>query len=208
MKLIFCLLCAALVSTAAAGQSKKLLIAHGLQATINHSAGSRTVQVLIPGVEIIELDLEQPVQPAYQIRTADYNYDGFRDFAFVAVNQASGTQGYEIFLYHPEDKSFEALDVPDGICGRFGNVRLSAGNRTLKSSCRSGGKSSTDIYKWSSPFSLELVSSKDNTAETLGEAAEEKAELKAEKAGQRKEIRDERLEQRKEKREEREDEDE
>lgn len=208
MKSIFLTIALAGSALGADAQTKKMQIRAGLPATINHAVGSNTVQVLIPGVETIELDLSQPVAATYQIKMADYNFDGQKDFAFVAVNQTSGTQVYDIFLYRPEDKSFEALDVPGGVCERFGNVRLAAGEKTLRSSCRSGLKSSTDIFKWTSPFSLELVRSTDNSTEAQQEAAELKSEKKAEKADVRKEVREDKQERKKERKEEREDDDE
>ncbi len=198
-------LCIALTFHMAAAQTKKLQIAPGLAATINHAQGSPGVQVLIPGVETIELDLGQPISAAYQIKAADYNFDGLKDFAFVAVNQTTGTQTYDIFIYHPEDKSFEALESPGGICERFGNVRLSAGDKTLRSSCRAGVKSSMDIFKWTGRYALELVKSTDNSAEAQQEAAESKAEQKAEKADSRKDAREEKEEQRKDRKEAKED---
>lgn len=70
-------------------QTKKLIIATGLQASISHTEGSKTVQVLMPGVEAIELELSQPPGTNFQIRTADYNFDGYKDFAFVGTNAST-----------------------------------------------------------------------------------------------------------------------
>ena len=201
MKLIFLSLAIVLSTINVHAQTKKFQITAGLPATINHAAGSAMVQVLIPGVETIELDLSQPISPTYQIKTADYNFDGQKDFAFVAVNQVSGIQVYDIFIYRPDDKSFEALELPGGVCERFSNVRLSAGDKTLRSSCKSGTKSSTDIFKWSSPYALELVKSADNSAEAQQEAAELKSEQKAEKDDTRKEVREDKADRKKERKE-------
>jgi len=189
-------------------QSKKIQIAPGFAANVQHVPGSAVVQVLLPGVETIELDLSQPLATNYLIKTADYNFDGQKDFAFVGVNATGGTQVYDIYLYHPADKSFEALEVPGGICERFGNVRLGAADKSLRSSCRSGAKSSMDVFRWVSPFALELVSSNDNSADAQQEAAELKTEQKLDKADARKEIREEKLDRKKTKKEEREEEEE
>lgn len=183
-----------------------MFVANGLPATVKHEEGSKIVQVVMPGVEVIELELSQPPANLFQIKAADYNFDGYKDFAFVSMNQASGIQAYDIFLYHEDAKTFEQLDVPDGVCESFGNVRLTPSTMTFKSSCRGGNaKSSVDTYRWSSPFNLELVSSKDNTMEAQQEAAAEKAEKKAEKTGARQEVREEAAEKRKVRREEKED---
>jgi hypothetical protein len=208
MKLSLLSLAIVLSAFSLQAQTKKIQIAPGLAANVQHVPGSPGVQVLIPGVETIELDLSMPLAGSYLIQTADYNFDGQKDFAFVGVNVAGGTQVYDIFLYHPADKSFEALDVPGGICERFGNVRLNAADKTLRSSCRSGTKSSMDIFRWANPFALELVSSKDNSTDAQQEAAELKAEQKAEKQDVRKEVREDKLDRKKERKEEREDEDE
>jgi len=189
-------------------QTKKIQIAPGLSASIQHVPGSPGIQVLIPGVETIELDLSQPLAGSYVIKAADYNFDGQKDFAFVGVNAAGGTQVYDIFLYHPADKSFEALDVPGGICERFGNVRLIPVDKTLRSSCRSGAKSSMDIFRWVSPYAMELVKSTDNSTDAQQEAAELKAEQKVEKQDVRKEVREDKLDRKKERRDQREEEDE
>jgi hypothetical protein len=63
MKTILSLLAAALCINAGYAQTKKLAITPTLSATIQHAPGARTVQVLIPGVEVIELDLTQPEMP-------------------------------------------------------------------------------------------------------------------------------------------------
>lgn len=190
MKCKLLILAAFLYAISAGAQTRKYLITTGLSATVTHNPGKPTVEVALPGVELITLDLTQPVTNTFQIKTTDFNFDGFRDFAFVGVNVAGGTQVYDIYLYHPADKTFEALDVPGGVCEAFGNVRLNAGEKTLRSSCRSGAKSSLDIYKWSGPFSLELVKSVDNSTEAQTEQAEDKADRKAEKADLRQEKRE------------------
>jgi hypothetical protein len=207
MKSLFFSLAVILSTINVQAQVKKYLIIPGVQASINHAAGSPTVQVLIPGVETIELDLSQPISATYQIKTADYNFDGQKDFAFVAVNQISGTQIYDIFIYRPDDKSFEALELPGGVCERFGNVRLTAADKTLRSSCKSGTKSSTDIFKWGNAYALELIQSTDNSAEAQQEAAEMKSEQKTEKEETRKDVREEKTERKKERKEAKEDED-
>lgn len=203
MKRVFSLL---LITAATAGsvdaQTKKLAITPTLSANINHAQGSNTVQVLIPGVEAIELDIAQSAGNTFVIKTADYNFDGCKDFALAGrdpLNPAAPLV-YDIYLYNPQEKAFEAVENPGGACGQFSNVRLAAADKTLRSSCKSGNKTSVDIFKWVTPFSLELTKSTDNSTEAQGDAAEEKAEKKAEKADTRKEASDEREEQRKDKR--------
>lgn len=197
----FSLLLAAIAGGAAA-QTKKLAITPGLNANINHVLGSKTVQVLIPGVETIELDITQNAASTFLIKTADYNFDGAKDFALAGrdpMNPAA-PMVYDIYLYNPKEKTFEAPENPGGACGQFSNVRLNAADKTLRSSCKSGTKTSTDIFKWVTPFSLELTKSVDNSAEAQQDAAEEKADKKADKADTKKEAREEREEQRKDKR--------
>lgn len=205
MKIIRILFFAAIVAAPAGAQTKKLQIAPGLNAAINHEPGSRMVQVLMPGVETIELDLTQSPNNTFLIKTADYNFDGYKDFAFTSkdASNPSAPAIYDIFLYSPQEKSFEALENPGGTCEYLSNVRLNAGDKTLRSSCRTGSKSSLDIFRWAGPNSLELVKSTDNSAEAQQEAAEEKAEKKQEQAESRKEVREEREEQRNDKREQR-----
>lgn len=177
----------------ASAQTKKYQVFSGLTAIVAHTEGGSSVTVTMPGVDLITLDLTQPADNTFQIKTSDYNFDGYKDFAFMSVNQASGMQVYDIFLYHPADKTFDLLEVPGGACEAFGNVKLSAGDKTLKSSCRSGAKSSQDIYKWTvDGFSLELVKTIDNSAEAQAEQAEEKADRKTEKAEQQLEKREQR----------------
>lgn len=188
-------------------QNKKIPVAPGLTASVNHTPGSPTVQVLIPGVETIELDLSQPMSETYQIKVLDFNFDGQKDFAFVGVNQATGSQPYDIFLYHPAEKSFEALEVPGGICERFSNVRLNATEKTLRSSCKAGAKSSLDTYVWSGPFSLDLKGSVDHSLEAQEDAAEQAADVKAEKAEQRAATKEEREDKKKSNKESKDDED-
>lgn len=182
-------------------QTKKYQIAPGIGATIIHNADTRLVQVLMAGVETIELELPQGPETQYQIKCMDFNFDGYKDFALVSVNQSTGTQVYEIFIYHYDEKTFEALEVPGGICEVFGNVRLNPGEKTLKSSCHAGPKSSADIFHWASAFNLEFVKSVDNSKEAQTEKSEEKAELKTEKAEEKEDMKQEKQEDRKDKKE-------
>lgn len=188
-------------------QTKKLQIAPGLTANINHIQGSKTVQVLIPGVEAIDLDLTQSPANTFLIKTADYNFDGFKDFAFTSKDPANPTAPtvYDIFIYNPQDKTFEAPENPGGVCGVFANIRLNAGDKTLRSSCRSGNKVSTDIFRWVTPQSLELTKSVDNSMEAQQDMAEEKAEKKQEKADTRQEAKEDRADERQNKRDQRKD---
>lgn len=189
--------------TGAAAQTKKLAVAPGVSANIVHEPGSAIVKVLIPGVEEIELELTQSASNTFLIKSADYNGDGFKDFAMTSKDATPGAPTlYDIYLYHPLEKTFEALELPEGVCQHFSNVRLNAADRTLRSSCRSGTKSSMDIFRWADAFTLVLTKSVDNSAEAQQEVAEEKADQKAEKAEQRKDVKDNRAEQRKAKREE------
>lgn len=190
MKTIPVLLLASFISFAAFAQTKRLAITPTLSATIQHASGAPTVDVLIPGVETITLDLTQPATATFLIKSADYNFDGYRDFAFTSKDAAAPTR-YDIFLYHPEEKTFEALEAEGGVCESLTNVRVSAADKTLRLSCRAGTpKSSTDIYRWDSPYTLTLVKSIDNSADTTAELAEEKADAKAERSGQRQDARD------------------
>src|ERR1043165_9800249 len=154
----------ALTAFSVNAQTKKLQITNGLTATIGHAQGSKTVQVLIPGVETIELDLSQPAGNTFLIKTADYNFDGYKDFAFTSKDAANpaGPTLYDLYIYNPQEKTFEAPENPGGACGQFSNIRLNAADKTLRSSCRSGSKTSVDVYKWVTPSSLELVKSIDN----------------------------------------------
>ncbi len=99
---------------------------------------------------------------------------------------------FDIFLYHPEDKTFEALEAEGGACEGLSNVRVTAADKTLKASCKGAARSSTDIYRWDTPYTLVLVKSIDNSADAAAEKAAEKADLKTEKAEGRKESRDDR----------------
>jgi hypothetical protein len=201
-------LIAAILATftlSASAQTKKLLVANGITATIRHTAGSKTVQVLMPGVEAIDLELSQSAANAFLIKTADYNFDGYKDFAFAGKDASvpDAPTVFDIFLYNPQDKAFEAPENPGGACGQFSNIRLNAADKTLRSSCRSGTRTSTDVFRWVTPFSLELTKSIDNSTEAQQEAAEEKMEKKQEKAGQREDEKEEKKEQRQNKREQR-----
>lgn len=209
MKPLLALLLLCLAQPAFA-QTKKYLIKPGLQATVKHAEGSNTVQVLLPGVDVIELDLSQPAGRTFLIKTADYNFDGYKDFAFTSRDPADmmAPTVFDIYLYHPDEQSFEAPENPGGVCGQFSNIRLNAADKTLRASCRSGNKSSTDVFRWVTPFSLELVSSVDNSAEAQQERAEEKADKKADKQDARRDAREERNEKRQQKREDRDDDDE
>ncbi|MBS1615845.1 MAG: hypothetical protein JST06_06960 [Bacteroidetes bacterium] len=201
--LLLLLLCLTLHATA---QTKKYAIQPGLMALVQHAAGSNTVQVSLPGVDLIELDLTQPPTHSFQIKTADFNFDGFKDFAFTSRDPAAVAAPvvYDIYLYNADEKSFESPEYPDGaVCGLFSNVRLNAGDKTLRSSCRSGNKTSTDVFRWETPFSLTLLSSVDHSAEHQQEQSEERADRKAEKKDARREARNAREEQRQEQREER-----
>lgn len=207
MRKILLLAAAILPAIYVQAQTKKVQITTGIAAQIKHTPGAAMVQVLIPGVEMIELDLSQPLSESYQIKTADYNFDGYKDFAFVAVNQATGMQPYDIYLYRPEEKSFEVLEVPAGICERFSNVRINAADKSLRSSCKAGVKSSLDTYVWTAPFQLELRGSVDHSMEAQQDAAEEKADEKAEKDEQRANVREERADKKAERKETKDDED-
>lgn len=193
MKKILAFLAAALCMHTASAQTKKLAITPTLSATVQHAPGASTVQVLIPGVEVIELDLTQPGDAAFVIKTADYNLDGCKDFAFTSRDAAvpAAPLRYDIFLYHPEEKTFEALEVDGGVCESLTAVRVSAADKTLRVSCRAGTpKSSTDIYRWDSPYTLTLLKSIDNSADAAADLAEEKADAKAERSGQRQDARE------------------
>jgi len=191
------LISSCIYSISAFAQAKKYTVSEGISAQISHMQGNSTIDVVIPGVDKMSLDLQQPGTGIFQIKTTDYNFDGYKDFAFVGANAEGSIQVYDIFLYNPTEGGFEALEVPDGACEFFGNVRLSPAEKTLRSSCRNGNKSSQDVFKWTTPFGLELVKSEDNSTDAAGEIAEEKADQKAEKAAQRKEKREEISEQRK-----------
>lgn len=187
----------------AAAQTKKITVAQGITANVVHEPGSKSVKVLVPGVEEMDLDLTQPGANTFLIKTADYNGDGFKDFAMTSRDPMPGSPTvYDIYLYHPMDKTFEALELPEAVCQQFSNVRVNLSDRTLRSSCRAGNKSSMDIFRWADNFSLELVKSVDNSKEAQEEAAEEKEEKKADKAEQRRDVREERAEKRKAKQEE------
>lgn len=192
----------------AAAQTKKITIAPGVTANVVHEPGASVVKVLIPGVEEIELELTQPAANTFMIKTADYNGDGFKDFAFTSKDPIPGSPVlYDIYLYHPMEKVFETLELPEAVCQHFSNVRVNAADKTLRSTCRAGTKSSMDIFRWADAYSLELVKSVDNSAEAQQEAAEEKADVKAAKAEKRKDMKEDRTEQRKAKKEELEEED-
>ncbi len=191
------------ICTGAAAQTKKITVAPGVSANIVHEPGSNVVKVLVPGVEEMELELTQPGSNTFLIKTADYNGDGFKDFAMTSKDAMPGSPTvYDIYLYHPLEKSFEALELPEAVCQHFSNVRVNPADRTLRSSCRAGNKSSMDIFRWADNFSLELVKSVDNSTEAQQEAAEEKADKKADKTEQRKDAREDRAEKRKAKKEE------
>jgi hypothetical protein len=195
MKKIIVVVSAVFSLAPAFAQSKKLLITPTLSASIQHAPGAATVDVLIPGVETISLDLTQPGDATFLIKTADYNADGYKDFAFTSKAEPTTPTRYDIFLYHPEEKTFEAVELPgDGVCENLTNVRATAADKTLRVSCPGAGKTSTDIYRWETPYSLTLVKSTDNSAETAAERAAEKADAKAEKSEQRKDVRDSREE--------------
>lgn len=190
LKTIVLLSVLSLPGAGAYAQAKKYTIAPGLIAEVAHIQGSIAVTVKIPGVEQIDVDISQPADGIYQIKTADYNFDGFKDFAFVGTNGTTGMHVYDIFLYHPADRTFESLEVSDGACEVFGNVRTNPAEKTLRSSCKSGKKSSLDVYKWADAFTLQLVKSTDNSADAQADAAEEKATNKEEQADKRKEKRE------------------
>jgi len=176
--------CAALVAPFAAdAQTKKFPINATLQATVQHAPGAQTFDVLIPGVETITLDLMQSGASTFLIKTTDYNADGYRDIAFTARSADGADTRYEIFLYHPDVKTFESLETPgDGICENLMNVRTSPTERTLTVSCAgAGGKRSSDVYRWADPFTLALVRSTDNTPGTAADRAADKADAKAER---------------------------
>jgi hypothetical protein len=83
------------------------------------------------------------------------------------------------------------LEAEGGVCEGLSNVRVTAADKSLRASCRAGTpKSSTDIYRWDTPYSLRLVKSIGNSAETMAEQRENAADLKAEKAEGRKDARD------------------
>lgn len=208
MKPLLSLLLLCLASSAFA-QTKKYLVTAGLQATVKHDEGSNTVQVLLPGVDAIELDLSQPAGHSFVIKTADYNFDGYKDFAFTSRDPSDmmAPTVFDIFIYHPDEQTFEAPENPGGVCGQFSNVRLNAGDKTLRSSCRSGNKSSTDVFRWVTPYSLELASSVDHSAEAQQERAEQKADEKADKQDARRDAREERNDKRQQKREDKDDDD-
>lgn len=185
------LLCFALLSSSASAQTKKLLITPSLSATIQHAPGTATVDVLIPGVETITLDLTQAGDAAFLIKTADYNGDGYKDFAFTSKAEPAAPTRYDLFLYHPDEKTFEAIELPgDGVCESLTNVRTSAADKTFRVSCPGAGKTSTDIYRWETPYTLSLVKSTDNSADAAANRAAEKADAKADKDAARKDARD------------------
>lgn len=172
-----------------AAQSKKYAIAPGLSAEIAHTQGSKALSVKLSGVETIELDLTQPADGVFQIKSADYNFDGFKDFAFTEVANPGAIHPYDIYLYHPLEKTFELLERPDGACEFLGNVRINKQDKTLRSSCRSGTKTSMDIFSWADSYSLNLMKSVDHGDEAQAIEAEVKAAQKEEKAEERKEKR-------------------
>jgi hypothetical protein len=189
--LLYCLLLCS-YGTISLAQSRKFVVAEGITAQIGHSQGNSTVDISIPGMDKMSLDLTQPGDGIFQIKTNDYNFDGYKDFAFVSTNPAPGSiPVYDIYLYHPLEGGFETLEVPDGICDAFGNVRIGSADKTLRSSCHNGIKTSQDIYKWADAFTLVLVNSIDNSTDTQADQSEEKEERKAEKAEQLKDKREE-----------------
>ena len=190
----------ALCTFQANAQSKKYPIATGLYATVNHKEGSKSVQVLMQGVETIELDLSQSPNNTFLIKTSDYNFDGYKDFAFTSKDAAPGAPTiYDIFLYHPTEKSFEALEVPEGACEVFANVRVNVADKTIRASCRTGTKASLDVYGWTDAFTLDLVKSNDNGADAQADKADEKADRKASKLEELRDKREQIKEQKEEK---------
>ncbi|MBS1643895.1 MAG: hypothetical protein JST36_02565 [Bacteroidetes bacterium] len=181
LKKIPLLLAALLCTITLSAQTKKYRVDALTEVQVQHRPGAGTIQVVQMGQEPIELDLTQPGTNTFQIKTADYNFDGFKDFAFVSTDPATGSQAYDIFLFYPEDRSFESLEAPPGVCEGWNNVRLSIADKTLKNTCKTGGKTSSDLFKWTSQFSLEHLKSTDNTQEAQQERTAQKAELKADK---------------------------
>lgn len=182
-------------------QSKKYKVDAQTEALVQHRDGAATLQVLLVGQEPIELDLTQPGTNTFQIKTADYNFDGFKDFAFVSTDPTTGSQAYDIFLYYPEDRSFDGLEAPPGVCEGWNNVRLFIADKTLKNTCKTAGKSSSDLFKWVSQFSLEPVKSIDNTQEAQQERAAQKAALKTDKQEDKAEQKQQQQDQRQDRRE-------
>ncbi|ASL46471.1 hypothetical protein bAD24_III03730 [Burkholderia sp. AD24] len=120
-----------------------------------------------------EIDSEGDGGTDPHFETADYNFDGHRDLAFV-TQYGMVNESYRIFLYDVAARRFVELRIPagknqpTGNCGGLTGVSVKAAERTLYSACRSGPIWYTDAYRFDTAGKLYLYqSSADITDEVL-----------------------------------------
>ena len=159
MKFFPALLLAALPFFAEA-QTKNILIATGLKATVFIDNASSEAKILMAGMDTLALPLAESNAPR-AIKTSDYNFDGFKDLAVTTAGTQPGAVLYDLFLYHPAEKTFEPLETGEGSrCDAFTNVKLLRAENAISVTCRAeGGKPMADIFRWETPFSLTYLRS-------------------------------------------------
>lgn len=90
----------------------------------------------------------------------DYNFDGYTDFAAFHTDDGMGVYTiYQIFIFNPKTKNFDALKFPTNYnpkCDMFCDVKIDKIKKTLSSTCRGGARTHTDIWKYDSNKKLIL----------------------------------------------------
>ncbi len=107
---------------------------------------------VLPTGESRQIEVSEGNEPLVgQFVAEDFNFDGYPD---LAVLTAAGmvNQIYDIFLYRPNDKTFEPLLMPRqgpaSNCGKLLDVTVLPDAQTLSSSCRSGPTWYADAYRY------------------------------------------------------------
>lgn len=143
----------------AKAQTKNLLIATGLKASVMIDNNTNEAKVLMAGMDTLALSLTESSAPR-AIKAADYNYDGFKDLAVTTAGTQPGEVRYDIFLYHPAEKTFEPLEPGEGSrCDALTNIKLLRAENAISITCRAGGKPMADVYRWEDAFTLAYVRS-------------------------------------------------
>nr|WP_315221164.1 hypothetical protein [uncultured Flavobacterium sp.] len=91
----------------------------------------------------------------------DYNFDGFKDFAFYRLDDGMGVYSiYQIFIYNHKNQTFAKLKISsncDPKCDEFCDVQINKKQKTFESSCRGGAQWHTDVWKFDKNNNLLLL---------------------------------------------------
>jgi len=123
----------------------RLLPEPGVSAHIErHKEGYVLIQPDGSNLVLLDSDWLTGLDGPVGFEIADYNFDGYSDFALSAREAGSLDVGVAVYLYNPKVKAFSLLIIEDELsgklnCGELWNVERIPERKLIKSSCSLDG---------------------------------------------------------------------